>query len=82
MEKLVTVKEVSERYGCSLPTARKYIRQCNPHMENPLVTTRSAFSDWESGRTVCSVHLTLGQFRAIVKRQERNQVKIPRRTDK
>ena len=52
MEKLITVKDVSKRYGCSLPTARKYIRQCNPHMENPLTTYGWAFQDWEASRIV------------------------------
>jgi len=54
MEKLITVKDVKERYGCSTPTARKYIRQCNPHMENPLATYEWAFAEWEQGRIVIS----------------------------
>ena len=52
MEKLITPKDVSERYGCSLPTARKYIRRCNPHMEDPLVAPEWAFREWEKSRTV------------------------------
>ena len=39
-----------ERYGCSTPTARKYLRQCNPHMENPLVAPEWAVQDWEDSR--------------------------------
>lgn len=35
MERLVTVKDIRERYGCSNPTARKYLRQMF-HYENPL----------------------------------------------
>ena len=35
MEALVTVRGMRERYGCSNPTARKYLRMCNPHTENP-----------------------------------------------
>ena len=54
MEKLITVKDVKERYGCSQPTARKYIRQCDPHMENPLATYEWAFKDWENKRVVVS----------------------------
>ena len=54
MDKLITVKDVSERYSCSLPTARKYIRQCNPHMENPLVTYDWAFREWEKSRLKCA----------------------------
>lgn len=52
MDKLITVKDVKERYGCSLPTARKYIRLCNPHFENPLATFSWAFDDWEMSRLV------------------------------
>ena len=50
MEKLVTVADVKERYGCSRQTARKYIRQCNPHMEKPLATPEWAFREWEASR--------------------------------
>lgn len=49
MEKLVTVKDVSERYGCSKPTARKYIRQMF-HYESPLAAPRWAFDEWERNR--------------------------------
>lgn len=55
MERLVTVRDVRERYGCSLPTARKYLRQCIPHMENPLTATEAAFREWEERRTVIPV---------------------------
>lgn len=79
MERLITPKDVMERYGCSRQTARKYIRQCNPHMENPLATSETAFRDWEQGRTVVSVHLTLKQFGAVARRAEKNRVIVPRR---
>ena len=52
MERLMTVKGMRERYGCSLPTARKYLRQCNPHTENPLTAPEWAVQDWEDSRTV------------------------------
>ena len=52
MERLVTVKDVQERYSCSLPTARKYMRQIIPHMENPLTATETAFHEWEKSRMV------------------------------
>ena len=45
MEKLVTVKDVSERYGCSMPTARKYLRQMF-HYEAPLAAPMWAFNEW------------------------------------
>lgn len=52
MDALVTVKTMKERYGCSLPTARKYLRQCFPHTENPLTAPEWAVKDWEDSRTV------------------------------
>ena len=51
MERLVTVREMRERYGCSNPTARKYLRQCYPHMENPLTAPEWAVQEWEDNRT-------------------------------
>jgi len=78
MEKLVTVNDVRERYGCSRQTARKYIRQCNPHMEKPLATTQRAFNEWESSRTVSEPRckLLLEEFNRL-KRGE--PVIVPRR---
>ena len=52
MERLVTVKGMSDRYGCSLPTARKYLRQVTPHMEKPLVAPEWAVLEWEDSRMV------------------------------
>lgn len=52
MDKLITVKEMRERYSCSNPTARKYLRQCCPHMENPLAAPEWAVQEWEDSRTV------------------------------
>lgn len=52
MERVVTVKAMCERYGCSLPTARKYLRQITPHMENPLSCHEWALKEWEESRTV------------------------------
>lgn len=52
MEKLVTVADVKERYGCSRQTARKYLRECNPHMEKPLTAPEWAFHEWERNRVV------------------------------
>lgn len=52
MDKLVTVADVADRYGCSRQTARKYIRECKPHLEKPLAVTEQAFREWEAVRTV------------------------------
>ena len=50
MDRLVTVRGMRERYGCSNPTARKYLRQCHPHMENPLTAPEWAVQEWEDSR--------------------------------
>ena len=52
MERLITVRAMRERYGCSNPTARKYLRQCFPHTENPLTAPEWAVQEWEDARTV------------------------------
>ena len=49
MERLVTVKDMSERYGCSLKTARRYLRQMF-HYENPLTAPMWALAEWERSR--------------------------------
>ena len=76
MDRLVTVKAVKERYGCSLPTARKYIRQCNPHMENPLAAPEWAFLEWELNRTVY-----IGERKRSMRRHSTERVIVPRRRD-
>ena len=73
MEKLVTVRVMQERYGCSLPTARKYIRQCIPHMEKPLATTWAAVNEWEYNRTVAD-HKPRARMLTT-----NHHVKVPRR---
>ena len=49
MERLVTVRDMANRYGCSLPPARRYLRQMF-HYENPLTAPRWAFDEWEKSR--------------------------------
>lgn len=51
MEKLFTVSDIQERYGCNPQTARKYIRQME-HMEKPLSVLESAITAWERKRTI------------------------------
>lgn len=55
MDALMTVKGMKERYGCSNPTARKYLRQVTPHMENPLAAPVWAVEEWEEKRMVVPV---------------------------
>lgn len=52
MDQLMTVRGMRERYGCSNPTARKYLRQCFPHTEKPLTAPMWAVQEWEESRTV------------------------------
>ena len=49
MEKLITVKDVRERYGVTGQTARRYMRRM-PHMENPLTVFESDLTAWETSR--------------------------------
>ena len=73
MERLVTVRVMAERYGCSAPTARRYIRQIEPHMEKPLATFDWALREWEESRTV---HVPGKRHRTDV--QHRGRVIVPR----
>jgi len=78
MEKLITVKDVKQRYGCSTPTARKYIRQCKPHLENPLVTFEWAFNEWEQSRIVVE-KTSKKQYEEALHRIKEGKVVVPRR---
>lgn len=74
MDQLMTVKGMRERYGCSNPTARKYLRQCNPHTENPLTAPVWAVQEWEDSRTVIPVS---GRTE-IYSRKQPGRVIVPR----
>ena len=50
VKRLLTVKEVAERYQCSEKTARRYMRRME-HMESPLRVTEQAVEAWELERT-------------------------------
>lgn len=75
MERLVTVTDVRERYGCSRQTARKYLRQCEPHMEKPLTAPEWAFREWEEGRMVSGRH----EYEKAVYKFRDARIKVPRR---
>ena len=49
MRTISTVKDVAQRYKCSLQCARNYIRRM-PHMESPLVVYESDLQAWEESR--------------------------------
>lgn len=78
MERLITVKEMRERYGCSNPTARKYLRECVPHMENPLVAPEWAVIEWEQGRTVIPAEISNNRRIEIYNRQSAGRIIVPR----
>ena len=78
MEQLATVQFVKNRYGCSTPTARKYLRQCIPHMENPCCATMTAFREWEDRRTVIPAE---GRRKEILYKAKTGRVIVPRKRE-
>ena len=78
MDRLVTVKAMCERYGCSNPTARKYLRQCVPHMEDPLVAPEWAVLEWEEKRTIIPAEISRKRATEIIQRQKAGKVHVPR----
>ena len=50
MKRLLTAKDIAERYGKSEKTAQRYMRQM-VHMEKPLRVTEQAVEAWEIERT-------------------------------
>ena len=51
MERLLSVKDVCERYQVKPATARKYMRSME-HMENPLMVSERAVKAWEFKKTM------------------------------
>lgn len=78
MERLVTVKDMQERYGCSLPTARKYLRQMF-HYENPLTAPRWAFDEWEQNRERMPDGISKSRARVILNRKQNERTIVPRK---
>ena len=78
MERLVTVKDMQERYGCSLPTARKYLRQMF-HYENPLTAPRWAFDEWEQNRERMPDGISKSRARVILNRKTNERTIVPRK---
>ena len=77
MEKLVTVRDMADRYGCSLPTARKYLRQMF-HYENPLAAPKWAFDEWEENRE--RMPGGISKTRQISRKQNERTI-VPRKRD-
>lgn len=78
MERLVTVKDMQERYGCSLPTARKYLRQMF-HYENPLAAPRWAFDEWEENRERMPDAISAQTTTRILNRKTNERTIVPRK---
>lgn len=77
MERLVTVKDMQSRYGCSLPTARKYLRQMF-HYENPLTAPLWALNEWEKSRERMPADIAPERKARIQYRRENGRVIVPR----
>lgn len=73
MERLITVNDMKARYGCSNPTARKYLRQMF-HYENPLTAPEWALNEWERNRARDPV-----ERRPTAKKTGTGRVTVPRR---
>lgn len=78
MERLVTVSDMAERYGCSLPTARKYLRQMF-HYEDPLAAPLWAFREWEESRERMPDGISRKRQVEILNRKEHGRVIVPRK---
>ena len=50
MERILTVKQIADRYSCSAQCARNYIRRIEGHLENPLGVYESDLMRWEESR--------------------------------
>lgn len=51
LSEILKPADVAKRYGVSIRTARRYMRDM-PHMEDPLMVTERAISNWELTKTV------------------------------
>lgn len=79
MDRLVTVKAMAQRYEVDNKTARKYLRQCIPHMENPLVAPEWAVLEWEEKRTVIPAEVSSRRREELYQRQKAGRTIVPRR---
>lgn len=78
MERLVTVQDIRERYGCSRPTARKYLRQMF-HYEAPLTAPEWALREWEQERERMPDGANRGRAEKISKKKTTGRVIVPRK---
>ena len=78
MERLVTVKDMAFRYNCSLPTARKYLRQMF-HYDDPLAAPLWALNEWEQSRARMPEGASKERQMAITQRIQTGRVIVPRK---
>lgn len=78
MERLITVKDIRERYGCTTPTARKYMRQMF-HYENPLAAPVWALKEWEENRERMPAEAGKQRKAEIIRRKNTGRVIVPRK---
>lgn len=76
MERLLKVSDISERYGCTAKTARKYLRQMF-HYENPLTAPEWALKEWEQSRE--SLPEDKKRMAEIQRRKTTGRVIVPRK---
>ena len=80
MERLLKVSDISERYGCTAKTARKYLRQMF-HYENPLAAPKWAFDEWEESRERMPSGISKARVAVILNKKNTEPVKVPRKRD-
>lgn len=78
MERLITVKDIRERYGCTPPTARKYLRQMF-HYESPLSAPEWALREWEQNRERMPDGASRKRKSELIRRKETGRVIVPRK---
>ena len=78
MERLITVKDIRERYGCTGPTARKYLRQMF-HYENPLTAPGWALAEWERNRERMPGGIGNRRKAELTERKRTGRVIVPRK---
>ena len=76
MERLLKVSDISERYGCTAKTARKYLRQMF-HYENPLTAPAWALKEWEQSREA----IPADRMAKILHKKTTGRVIVPRKRD-
>lgn len=78
MERLITVKDIAERYGVSRKTASSYIRRMY-HFEEPLAAPQWAVDEWEQSRARMPANVTSKRKMEIQRRKDTVRIVVPRK---